>query len=285
MEKKMLSPSEICDEVVNVGIKKGNSSTTQLIILGILAGMFIALGAFAASMFSHSIENPGIQKFTAGVVFPVGLILVLICGGELFTGNTLIIVAMYEKKINLKQVLRNWIIVYLANFIGAFIVAFLVLNSGLLGANGGKLGGYVINGAIYKGGLSFVKSITSGILCNILVCVALWGAYAAKDISSKILIIWFPVMTFVVSGFEHSVANMYYFSVGILAKTDASLVKASYLGDKLQYLDFTHAITNLIPVTLGNIIGGSLFVGTTYWLAFKYIPSFKKSRISSNINR
>lgn len=283
MEKRMLTSQEICSEMTNTGVKKGTSSFPQLLILGILAGIFIALGGFASAVFSHSIENPGIAKFASGIIFPVGLMFVIICGGELFTGNTLIVTAMYEGKISFGQVLRNWIIVYFANFIGAFIIAFLVINSGSLGFNAGKLGGYAIKVAAAKGGLSFISAFSSGILCNILVCLAVWGSYAAKDIAGKVLIIWFPVMAFVVSGFEHSVANMYYFSIGILAKSNPAFIDASHVGDKISNVNWSHAIENLIPVTLGNIIGGAVFVGTAYWLIYRYFPSVKASKVSENI--
>lgn len=275
----MIVPGELPDETEKVGIKKAKSSFSQLLILGIFAGMFIAIGGFAAAMISHSIENVGLSKFAGAVVFPTGLMLVLICGGELFTGNTLMSVALLEKKIRLREMLRNWIIVYIANFIGALIIAYLVFSSGSLDTNGGKLGGYVIKVAVNKGGLSFMKALTSGVLCNILVSLGVWGANAAKDIAGKILIIWFPVMLFVLSGFEHSVANMYYFLIGMLAKSNHQFVEASHVGEKISNLDLGHAIGNLIPVTLGNIIGGAVFVGMAYWLAYKYIPRRKASNL------
>lgn len=268
----MVAPVELPDEAVKTGIKKAKSSFFQLLVLGILAGMFIALGGFSAAMISHSIENVGLSKFAGAAVFPTGLILVLICGGELFTGNTLMSVALFEKKISIRELLRNWIIVYLANFIGAFLIAYLLFSSGSLHTNGDKLGGYVIKVAATKGGLSFKQAFTSGILCNILVCLGVWGAYAAKDIAGKILIIWFPVMAFVLAGYEHSVANMYYFSMGILAKSNQQFVEASHIGDKIANVDLAHVIKNLIPVTLGNIVGGAVFIGLIYWLAYKYIP-------------
>lgn len=275
----MIVPGELPDETVKVGIKKAKSSFSQLLILGIFAGMFIAIGGFAAAMISHSIENVGLSKFAGAVVFPTGLMLVLICGGELFTGNTLMSVALLEKKIRFREMLRNWIIVYIANFIGALLIAYLVFSSGSLDTNGGKLGGYVIKVAVNKGGLSFMKALASGILCNILVSLGVWGANAAKDIAGKILIIWFPVMLFVLSGFEHSVANMYYFSIGMLAKSNQQFVEASHVGEKISNLDLGHVIGNLIPVTLGNIIGGAVFVGMAYWLAYKYIPGRKASNL------
>lgn len=274
MEERMLTTAEVTEETIQVGIKKGaKTHIAQTLIAGILAGAFIALGGFAASMASHSIDNAGLAKFVAGAIFPVGLILIIICGGELFTGNTLLILAQVEGKITLKQMLKNWGIVYIGNFIGAFIIALLIYNTGLLSTNADKLGGYAIKVASYKGGLSFIKAFTSGILCNLLVCLAVWGSYSAKDVASKVLIIWFPVMAFIVSGFEHSVANMYYFSIGIFAKLNHNFIETSHVLDKVAYVDIYHAIQNLIPVTLGNIVGGAVFVGLAYWAGYKYIPS------------
>lgn len=272
MEKRMLVPPEILNEVINVGIKKAKLGIIQLIILGIMAGAFIAFGGFAASMASHSIDNPGIAKFLSGAVFPVGLMMVIICGAELFTGNCLMIVAMLEKRINLAQILKNWIIVYASNFIGAFVIAILITGSGLLSTNSGKLGGYAIKIASYKGGLTFLQGLSSGILCNILVCIAVWGAYAAKDIVSKIAIIWFPIMAFVLSGFEHSIANMYYFSIGIMAKLNPNMVDISHVGEKIANVSLGHMIRNLVPVTLGNIVGGVIFVGVAYWVSYRSSP-------------
>jgi len=278
METNLLKPNEICDEAINTGIKKSKYSTHQAIILGIMAGAFIALGAFSAALASHGVADVGVSKLIAGSIFPVGLMLVLICGADLFTGNCLMVVAVAEKKITLKSMLKNWGIIYLTNFIGAFLIAFLIFNAGLLHVNSDKLGGYAIKVAVNKSSLTFIQALSSGILCNIVVCLAVWGAYAAKDMIGKIAIIWFPVMAFVVAGFEHSVANMYYFSIGILARTDASLVEASHISaDKLAMLNWNNIIfNNVIPVTIGNIIGGSVFVGLAYWSIYKFKPNKKE---------
>lgn len=269
MDKRMITPAEICDEVIASGVKKANLKLLPMCFLGILAGAFIAIGGYASSMAAHSIENVGIAKMASGAIFPVGLILVILCGAELFTGNSLMVMPLMERKVQVKQVLRNWLVVYICNFIGSFIVAYLIFKSGLLETNLGKVGGYAIKIASVKGGLSFTKAFTSGILCNFVVCLAVWGAAASKDVVGKIFMIWFPIMAFVVSGFEHSVANMYYFSIGILASGNESLVKAADIGSKIANVNFNHAIENLIPVTLGNIVGGAVFVGLSYWIIFK----------------
>lgn len=280
MEKRMLTPAETCDAVINAGITKTNLSSLQMILLGILAGMFIAIGGFVSTAASHSIQNFGMSKFVTGALFPVGLMLVIICGAELFTGNNLISVALFEGKVTMGKMLKNWILVYIGNFIGSFVFAYLVFGAGLLGLNSGNIGAAVLKTASYKGGLTFANSFTGGILCNILVCLAVWGAFASKDIVSKIFIIWFPIMAFVTSGFEHSVANMYYFSIGILAKSNDAFVKVSGLSsEKLANISWSSAfINNLIPVTLGNIVGGVVFVGLVYWIVYKYVPAMNVKR-------
>jgi formate/nitrite transporter len=274
MEKQMLSPKEICNYVESVGVQKANNEFVHTLILGILAGAFIAIGGFSAAMASHSIENVGVAKLVAGIVFPVGLMLVLICGAELFTGNCLLTVAYAQRKITLKKMLRNWTIVYFANFVGAFIIVVLIYYSGLLSTNGGKLGGYAIKVAAYKSGLTFTQTFTSGILCNLVVSLAVWGSYAAKDVASKVLISFFPIMAFVIAGFEHCVANMYYLLLGVFAKSNPAYVELSHqTAEKVANINFIHVVQNLIPATLGNIVGGGIFVGIAYWLVYKQTTS------------
>jgi formate transporter len=284
MGEEMLKPNQLCDVSIKSGVTKSKIALVQCIVLGLLAGAFIALGAVVAAVASHSITNVGVAKLVAGGVFPVGLILVVICGAELFTGNVLMLVPILDKKIKITSMLRNWVIVFLANLVGAIIIAFLVYSAGTFNFSDGKLGGTVIKVAATKAGLPFWKAFCSGILCNMLVCLAVWGAAAAKDVFGKILIIWFPIMAFVTCGYEHSVANMYYLSAGIFAKGNASYVQASGLAQsKLDLVSISGAIHNLIPVTLGNIVGGGLFVGIAYYLAYKYVPN-KSTNITMEAN-
>lgn len=282
MEKLISKPNELCDVAIGAAQSKAKLKGYQMMILGFLAGAFIALGGICSAAASHAIENPSSAKFVGASVFPIGLILVVICGAELFTGNCTMITGVLEKKITTKEMLKNWGIVYLANFLGSVFVAFLVYKSGALGANNGKLGATVIKVASTKGGLEFGSAFASGILCNLMVCLAVWGAFAATTVASKVLVIWFPIMGFVVAGFEHSVANMYFMTVGIFAKGNAGFVKASGLtADKLSNVSFGGMIHNLIPVTLGNIVGGALLVGAFYWITYKYKPSTSVSVPSS----
>ena len=278
MEKSMLNPNELCQAGINSAIGKSKLSSAQTILLGILAGAFIALGGFCSTVASHSISNFSISKLVSGLVFPVGLILVIICGAELFTGNCLMITAFLDKKIKLKSMLRNWILVYFSNFIGALIVVLLLYFSGSMGLNSGKLGATAIKTAYAKSTLTALKAFCSGILCNIIVCLAVWGSYAAKDVAGKIAIIWFPIMTFVVSGFEHSVANMYFLFIGLLAENNPIYAKASLLSNaELSKINMGTILHNLTWVTLGNIVGGALFIGTVYWIVYGKNSSNEKA--------
>lgn len=271
MEKSMLKPGEICSEVIEVYTKKAEYPLIKSIILGIMAGMFIAIGGFAASLASHSIQNVGVAKFVAGAVFPVGLILIVICGADLFTGSCLMVVPCAEKKVSIKRLFMNWGIIYLSNFIGALLFALLIHATKVLDSNNYMFGGYVLKTAINKTSLTFGQSLSSGILCNILVSVAVWISFSAKDIAGKAIAIWFPIMAFIVGGFEHCVANMYYFTIALLNKNNENYIKAYNLSpEKLAHLTFKGVIENIIPVTLGNIIGGGIIIGLGFWLAYRY---------------
>lgn len=277
MESRMLKPNELTDVSIASGCGKAGLTTTQQLILGLLAGAFIAIGGATAGVVSHGVADAGLAKLLSGAVFPTGLMLVVMCGAELFTGNCLMVVPLVDKKITAKSMFKNWVIVYIANFIGSILVAYLVFQAGVFNMSAGKLGGYVIKVASAKGSLSFGTSFASGIMCNFLVCIAVWGAAAAKDVASKVAIIWFPIMLFVACGFEHCVANMYFLSAGMLAKTNPVYLKASGL-EPNKIIDGAGIINNLIPVTLGNIVGGALMVGLAYYVVYKYVPA-QKSKI------
>lgn len=278
MEKRMLKPVEIVDEVIDVYEHKAHYPVLKSVVLGLLAGAFIALGGFAAAVSSHGIENYGVAKLVAGAVFPVGLIMILLGGTDLFTGNILLTVPFIDGRLKFKTVLKNWTIIYLSNFVGALLVAAMIYYSGLLDGNSFKLGGYALKVAVTKASLTPVKSLFSGILCNFLVCLAVWLSFAAKDIVGKIFAIWFPIMAFIIGGFEHSVANMYYFSIALLAKGNSAYAKSFEITEeKLAHLNFNDIIFhNMIPVTIGNIIGGGILIGAAFWVAFKYTAKTKK---------
>ncbi|MBQ6115225.1 MAG: formate/nitrite transporter family protein [Synergistaceae bacterium] len=269
-----LSPSEIADFTVNAGIKKANLSALNQFILGILAGAFIAFGAQASNMATHTIADVATAKLIGGLIFPAGLMLVLMAGAELFTGNSLMILALCERKITLAQLLRSWVVVYAGNLVGSVLIAILISWSGQLNYTGGLLGAVTIKAAAGKVALPFFPAVVLGVLCNWLVCLAVWTSFGAKDGISKAVCVFFPIWTFVASGFEHSVANMYYIAAGIFAKCNPSYVaKAIEAGASQSVIDalnWSSMFTgNLIPVTLGNIIGGAGFVGLVYWFVYK----------------
>lgn len=266
-----LTPKEIAKAFDEISINKGNNSVSNLIILGVLAGIFIAFAGFASQMISHTIDNPGLAKFASGAVFPVGLMLVVIAGAELFTGNNLMIIGVMDKKISFRHLFRNWTIVYISNFIGAILFAFLISYSGLLDTNGGLLGAAVINTAISKASIPFSQALIRGILCNMMVVLAVWMAAAAKDIAGKIFACWFPIMLFVMSGFEHCIANMYFIPVGIFAKSNTGYLSVGQIQSaSLEILNVGGLFGNLIPVTIGNLFGGAVVIGLAYWYVYRH---------------
>ncbi len=270
MQNNFLSSSEIAEFTVNAGVKKANLSVMNQFVLGVLAGAFIAFGAQAANMASHTIVNVSIGRLIGGLIFPVGLMFVLLAGAELFTGNCLMIMALAERKITVLQLLRSWIVVYFGNLSGGILIAFLISWSGQLNYSGGLLGGFTIKAAAGKVNLSFMNAFVLGVLCNWVVCLAVWISFGAKEGISKIFCAFFPICMFVASGFEHSIANMYYIPAGIFAKCNTLYVsKALEAGVSQSAIDSLNWSTmftnNLLPVTLGNIIGGSCFVGLIYW--------------------
>ncbi|WZL74247.1 formate/nitrite transporter family protein [Clostridiaceae bacterium 35-E11] len=272
--KSYLTPPEIAAATIQTGIKKISLPAVKQLILGILAGAFIAFASEGSNMAAFNLfANPktyGLGKVLAGSIFGTGLMLVLLAGGELFTGNTLIFMGVLDGKVRLTQMLRNWFFVYVGNFIGSVLVAFMMTQSGLFSSGANVLGAVTIKIAAYKVGLPFMPAVYLGIMANWLVCLAVWLAYGAKDMTGKMLGVFFPIWLFITSGFEHSIANMYYIPAGIMAKSNAEWAAASHLSpEQLANLNWSTFFTNnLIPVTLGNIIGGALFVGGVYWFAY-----------------
>lgn len=266
--------TEVIEQNIQNGIKKINLTTKKLILLGIAAGFFIGIGAEASSLAMHGISNVGLARTVAGAVFPIGLMLIVLLGGELFTGNCLISMAVYDKKAKLKGMIRNLTIVYISNFIGAALMAWMINNCGQLNFSDGGAGAFTIKVALGKVGIDPIQAIVSGILCNVLVCLAIFMAATAKDVAGKCIAIFFPIFVFVISGFEHCVANMYYIPAGIFAlQNPLYAAKATELygitAEQLSGLNFGTIFSNLIPVTIGNIIGGMVFVGLLYWYLYR----------------
>lgn len=275
----MNNPKEIIEANMNGAVNKANLPLARMIVLGIMAGMFIALGGAISNTAVHDIANVGLARTLAGVIFPVGLLMIILVGGELFTGNCLMIMATMNKRIKVSGLIRNLVIVYFSNLIGSLIIDVLIFYSGNLDYTGGALGAYTIKVALGKVNIAPGKAVVSGILCNFLVCMAILMAGSAKDVIGKIFATWFPIFAFVIGGFEHIVANMFYIPTGILAATNPDYVaKAEELygitSDQLSALDLGGLLHNFIPVTIGNILGGMIFIGCT--LYFIHYGSEKK---------
>ncbi len=275
----MNNPKEIIEANMNGAVNKANLPLARMIVLGLMAGMFIALGGAISNTAVHDIANVGLARTLAGVIFPVGLLMIILVGGELFTGNCLMIMATMNKRIKVSGLIRNLVIVYFSNLIGSLIIDVLIFYSGNLDYTGGALGAYTIKVALGKVNIAPGKAVVSGILCNFLVCMAILMAGSAKDVIGKIFATWFPIFAFVIGGFEHIVANMFYIPTGILAATNPDYVaKAEELygitADQLSALDLGGLLHNFIPVTIGNILGGMIFIGCT--LYFIHYGSEKK---------
>ena len=250
MDNLFLSPPEISKAISDIGYKKANATLFELIIFGMLAGIYISFGAnVATAVLSGGTLDPGLARFLSGTVFSVGLMLVLIPGSELFTGNILMAIGFIYRKYSFVKVLRNWLVVYFGNFLGALFIVWLVVNSGLLGHLGNltPAGDVAVKIAEEKLSLGFTEALCRGILCNMLVCLAVIMSIASRSLVGKIFGIYFPIMAFVASGYEHSVANMYFLPVGLIMKGEFTS-------------NFFTMFNNLIPVTIGNIIGGLLIV-------------------------
>lgn len=263
-----LTTGEILEKVSDSGIAKAEGKTSRLLIWALLAGAYIAFGAQASQMVSFNLladpDSLGVGRLVSAAVFPVGLMMVVLCGAELFTGNCLMIIGVLDRKIRISGMLRNWVLVYLGNFLGALLVVALMKSTGLWETGSGLLGASVIKTAQSKVQLSFGQAFVRGILCNWLVCLAVWMSTGARETVSKIFAIWFCIGLFVISGFEHSIANMYFIPAGIAAAADSGL--AQLAGCDVSVLTVGNfLVKNLLPVTLGNILGGGLFVGMVYW--------------------
>ena len=242
-------------------------SSSKLILKAVLAGAMIAFGASAGNVASHAITNVGLARVASAVVFPVGLMMIVLLGGELFTGDCLMAMSVMTKKQKMLSVIRVLATVFVGNLTGASLVAFGAFFSTQFDYSSGLLGAYTIKVALGKVTLPFWKAMVSGILCNILVCAAIIMAGAAKDAAGKLIAIFFVIMLFVVEGFEHCVANMYYITAGLIASHQSSYVNLAIEQygltlEKIQTLNIkTYLVNNLIPVTIGNIIGGAICLG------------------------
>lgn len=271
-ERHFFTPREVADEIVSIGKAKCAANTLQLALLGMLAGVYIGFGAQLCTMVTHDSTahiGMGLAKFVGGSVFTVGLMFVVLAGAELFTGNCLILTGVLTGDCTIKGMMRNWIIVYAANFAGSILLAAILFECGLWKTGNYAVGAAAIRTAAAKLDLAFSEAFFRGIACNWLVCLAIWLAVGGRDTVSKIFGIYFPIMAFVASGFEHSVANMYFVPAGLLLAGNKVLVDAAGLAGVIEGLTWSRFFfANLLPVTLGNIVGGALFVGASYYFAY-----------------
>ncbi|MHC4656996.1 MAG: formate/nitrite family transporter, partial [Planctomycetota bacterium] len=268
------TPAQMAARVEKAGIVKGNLDFLSMYTLSVLAGAFIAFGAVLYTYVIHdSSLSMGLTKLLGGMVFCLGLILVIVAGAELFTGNNLIVMACVSRRITIERLFRNWIIVFCGNFAGSLVVVWLVSLSGQWTSSGAAVGVKALMIANGKVNLTFVEALSRGILCNILVCLAVWLCFSCRSVADKVLAIIFPITAFVALGFEHSVANMYFVPAGLLLKQNPQVLSAAerILGQAPELSRLTvygFLLRNLLPVTVGNIIGGGLLVGIIYWFVY-----------------
>jgi formate/nitrite transporter len=281
-----LLPAEMAVRAEEIGVSKANMGLFATFALGVLAGIFIALGAvFATTVTAPNLTVGvstgaplasslpfGIAKVLAGLTFCLGLILVVVAGAELFTGNNLIVMAWANGQITTRRLLRNWGIVYLGNFVGAILTVLVVLLSGQYTFGNGAVGLNALNIAQTKVGYGFIQAVFLGSLGNMLVCLAVWLVFSARTTTDKILSIIFPITAFVAAGFEHSIANMYFVPMGLLIKLAASVTFWGDIGKTaMDYGSLTWGaffLRNLLPVTIGNIVGGAGGVGVVYYVIY-----------------
>jgi formate/nitrite transporter len=282
-----LLPVDMAAKAEQLGVRKAHLKALNMFALAVLAGAFIALGAIfattvGAGSFSSTVPDaqatittawpPGFVRLLSGLAFALGLILVIVGGAELFTGNNLIVMAWANRKVSTGLLLKNWGIVYVGNFAGALATVIIMFFSRQYTFNGGAIGLQALTVANAKSGLDFVQAIALGVMCNALVCMAVWLTYSARSTTDKIMAIIPPIAAFVAAGFEHSIANMYFIPVGLAIKYGDPAFYAQAVakaGKDFASLDVTNMfVNNLIPVTIGNIIGGAIMVGVVYWFVY-----------------
>ncbi len=272
--KKMLAPDEIMEYTISTGIKKANRPNGKVLASAYLAGAYIAFAALGSMGAAYNLlanpETYGLGKMVAGLMFPAGLMFILIAGGDLFTGNILLTLAGLRKEVSWKLIFKNWALVWTGNLLGAVTVAGLVTLSGVFNWSDGLYGGVALKTAIGKVGITWITGIASGILCNWIVCATVLMAYAAKDITGRVLTAFFGIFLFVCTGFEHSIANMGYLFAGFFNRTNPAFLEAAHkTAEAGAVINLPNIfINNLIPVTIGNILGGAIFVAAAYYHIF-----------------
>lgn len=275
-----LIPAEMAAKAEQIGMRKARMNPASMFALAVLAGAFIALGAiFSTTVVAGAggVLPYGLTRVLAGLVFSLGLILVVVGGAELFTGNNLIVMAWASRKVSTALMLQNWAIVYAGNFVGALVTAGLMYFSGQFSFGQGAVGASVLSIAHAKVTLGFGQAIVLGILCNALVCLAVWLTFSARTTIDRVVSVIMPISAFVAAGFEHSIANMYFIPIALFIKAGApesfwtTIGKTAVDYPALTWSNFF--LANLLPVTLGNIIGGAVLVGAVYWFVYLRSPN------------
>jgi formate/nitrite transporter len=297
-----LLPPAMAAKAEDLGVKKAALPILNMFMLAILAGAFIGIGAIFATTVaagSMSVKDAagatafstglpyGVTRLITGLVFSTGLILVIVGGAELFTGNNLIMMAFASGKVGIKGLMLNWVVVYLGNFVGSIITAYLVFLGKQYSFGGGAIGLTALNIGELKTGFTFIQAVALGIMCNALVCMAVWLCYSARSTTDKILAIIPPIAAFVAAGFEHSIANMYFIPVSLFIKYSGDVKFFESIGrsvDAFPNLTWGNFfIKNLLPVTIGNIIGGALMVGLVYWFVYLRRSATAKSPAGAGV--
>lgn len=265
------TPPQMLQKIQESGVAKAKLRFLPLIVLSILAGMYIAFGGIFSTVVATGMlgASPyGLTKTLMGLVFSLGLILVVVGGAELFTGNMLMVIPLLARKISFPSLCRNWILVFIGNFVGSILIALLMVLAHAYEFSGGQYGMTMFTIANSKMHYSFLQAVSLGILCNTLVCLAVWLAFSARNTTDKIFAIIFPITAFIAAGFEHSVANMYLIPVALFTKTLNPAVAAASNLDFSQFTWNNFLVHNLLPVTIGNMIGGILLVGVAYFVIY-----------------
>ncbi len=271
----LLLPPEMAEKAATAGLKKVQMDVLSMMLLSILAGLFIAMAAnfYTLTLTGAGAMPFGIKKLLGGVAFCLGLILVVIAGAELFTGNNLIVMAVLNRKVALRWLLRNWLIVFTGNLIGSILYALMIWGSDQSDFADGQVGALAVQIAHAKCMLGFWPAFWRGVLCNVLVCLAIWMCFSSQSTTDRIMAILFPITAFVACGFEHCVANMYFIPIGLFLKNGAGVECTN-----LTWMNFV--VRNLIPVTLGNIVGGAGLVGMVFWAIYsRRTPKYRDSML------
>lgn len=257
----MISPGQIAEKYVGIGKSKANQPIGKMFILAIFAGIFIAIAGASATVASAVVDNASVSRLINSLIFPAGLAMVVLAGSELFTGDCLILISVMKKEVKALQFLKCLVVVYIGNLLGSLFVSLLFVYGHTPDLYGGKLAEVLVNTAAAKTSLSLQDSLCRAVLCNILVCIAVWITIGAESASDKVIGLYPPIFVFVLAGYEHCVANMFYIPAGIFC--------ASEYGIAAEGLNWgTFFLNNLLPVTIGNFVGGAVVVGLGYWLAF-----------------